>query len=180
MTLLEAVIAVLVMVTGVAALMGMIINVENANRSMALQHNSLDVFARLSAQIRDAECDALPVAGLGPGTSDPAFLPGVWPVAGANGQWIAQPVNNSSITFVGDATNNPALEQYVPPIRVAYRVRTEVNLQAAPAFQVDVQVRQLMRDARDNVNLENGFFVRIYPVQKLCNNRTNATQRGEY
>ncbi len=181
MTLLEAVISVLILVIGVAALMGMIINVENANKSMALQHSSLDVFARLSAQIRDAECDFFPVTGLQPGTSDPAFLPGAPPTAGANGQWILAPLTDSSITLVGDGTTNPALADYVPAIRVAYRVRPEINLNAAPAFQVDVQVRQIMRNpVQDDINFLDGYWVRVYPVQKLCNARGTATQRGEY
>ncbi len=182
MTLLEAVVSVLVMVTGVAALMGMIINVENANRSMALQHNSLDIFARISAQVRDAECDFLPGTGLQAGSADPTFLPGTPPAQGANGQWLTAPINDSSITLVGDGSTNPALADYVPPVRVAIRVHTEnVALQAAPSFQIDVQVREIMRDVvQDNINNVNGYWVRVYPVQKLCNARTDATQRGEY
>lgn len=175
MTLLEAIIAVLVLVTGVAALMGMIINVENANRSMALQHASLDILARLSAQIRDAECDFMPAVGLGAGTSDPTFT------TGATSTWLTTPVPGSSITLLGDATTNPALVDYVPSVSVAMRVRPEVAVNATPSFQIDVQVRQIMRNsAQDDVNLVDGYWIRVYPVQKLCNARTDATQRGEY
>ena len=182
MTLLEAVFAVLIMVTGVAALMGMIINVENANRSMALQHSSLDVFARISAQIRDAECDLLPGAILDATTSDPAFLPGAPPAAGRDAGWIQAPLNGSSITLVGTGDTNPELVDYVPSLIVAYRVRSEAGpVAAAPAFQIDVQVRQRMRDpVMDNINTTAGYWVRVYPVQKMCNRRDDASQRGEY
>lgn len=182
MTLLEAVFAVLVLATGVAALMGMIINVENANRSMALQHASLDVFARISAQIRDAECDFVTGQGLTLATTDPSFLPGGLPNFGANGQWITAPgVTGSSITLVGDGTTNPELADYVPPIRVAYQVQLENNPAATPAFQVNVQVRQIMDDPQQDLLTNTaGYWVRMYPVQKLCNARGDATQRGEY
>lgn len=177
MTLIEAVVAVFVMVTGVAALMGMILNVENANRSLALQHISLDVFAQVSAQIRDAECDLLPGRPLEAGSADPAFLPGI----GNTGQWITARLPDSAITLVGDGASNPALAEYVPPVSVAYRVRQEVNPFVNPSFQVDVQIRQVMRDpAMNNINDEDGYWIRIYPVQKLCNVRPTDSQRGEY
>ena len=181
MTLLEALVSVLVLVVGVAALMGMIINVENANRSMALQHNSLDIFARISAQIRDAECDFVPGVGLSAATSDPAFLPGGIPDAGANGQWIEEPLNLSTITLVGTNNTNPELAQYVPAIQVAYRVNDPLNIDTLPSFQIDVQIRQIMRDpVQDDIERLDGYWIRVYPIQKMCNGRADATQRGEY
>lgn len=176
MTLLEAMVSIFILATGVAALMGMIISVENANKSMALQNASLDVFARVSAQIRDAECDITPPDPLDPAMADPAFI------AGVGLGWIDNPLVGSSITLIGDSDNHPELGNYVPPLIVAYRVRPEPpNPDAAPSFQVDVMVRQLMRDATlDDLDQEGGYYIRVYPVQKLCNIRFDRFQRGEY
>ena len=180
MTLLEAVVSVLVVVTGVAALMGMIINVENANRGMALQHNALDIFARLSAQIRDAECDILPGASdLAPGTSDPMFLDGL----GHHASWVVAPLAGSSITLIGNSLNRPELADYVPRVIVALWIEEEPAPypEAPPSFQIDVQIRELTRDpVRDNIVNTNGYWVRVYPIQKLCNQRVDRVQRGEY
>ena len=179
MTLLEAVVSVLVVVTGVAALMGMIINVENANRSMALQHASLDIFARLSAQIRDAECDKLPDDPvLQAANSDPLFVD-----SGHYSSWVTAPLAGSSVTLLGDSLTLPELADYVPKVIVALWVEREVPpyADAPPSFQIDVQIRELMPDpAMNNIATTNGYWIRIYPVQKLCNLRDDSEQRGEY
>ena len=63
-TLIETVIAMFVLVTGIAAVFGMASHVHHANRSLAFQTQSVDVFSRLTAQFRDARCDVNQVTGV--------------------------------------------------------------------------------------------------------------------
>ena len=181
MTMLEAVFTVAVLIVSLAALIGMIINVENANKSLALQNNALDVFARVSAQIRDAECDLQPAVGvLQAGSTDPLLLTlagGPPPPPG----WYDAPIAGSSVTLLGRSDANPVLGDYVPPIWIALRGQVTSAAPAAPSFQIDVMIRQIMYDpVRDNLAIENGYWIRIFPVQKMCNMRADPTARGEY
>jgi len=181
MSLLEAMMAMLVLTIGVAAIFGMINHVQGANRTLSFQNTALDAFALVSAQIRDARCDYLAnaaVPGIAPASTDPGLVAG-------EGGWVgaAGAVAGSSITYVGDATNNPLLADTVPPIRIDYRTaRRQVAVgQPFTSYTVDVRVREIKRNAaQDNVALEDGHWIRIFPVEKLCTARTNLIGRGEY
>ena len=191
-TLLEAMIALTVLVTGIAALFGLINHVHSANRTMAYATSSIDVFAQISAQIRDARCDFDADNPPGPGTVDAALTdPGLASVLG--GAWVSGPIGGSQISLIGDLDgSNPALPKLVPPLRVDYRVQVEdtAKLTAqdgnapvpnAPSLEVDVRIRELTGDpARDNPALEDAYWIRTFPVKKLCNPRLDETSRGEY
>jgi type II secretory pathway component PulJ len=177
MTLMEALMAMTVLATGVAALFGMINRVQGANRSIAFQSDALDAFSRIAAQLRDAEC-VLP-NDLPPNLANTVRDPGLDPV---NGTWIAAPAAGSLITFVGDADTNPQLARYMPPLRVDYRLRASaVPVNALPALEAEVRVREITRDpVRDDPAVENGHWIRIFPVQKVCTPRLDDTLRGAY
>ncbi|MCA9548646.1 MAG: hypothetical protein KC933_01340 [Myxococcales bacterium] len=177
MTLMEALIAVVVMATAMVGIFGMINHVQGANRTLDFQNAALDAFARVAAQIRDAQCDfPARVPAFTPATTDPGLVNfGLW--QGVPGG----PVANSAITFVGDAASNPALAEYVPPIAVDY----VVNLApppgplAPPTLRVDVRVRQIMNDAaKDNPALTDGYWIRMFPVEKVCAARQDQFGRG--
>lgn len=177
MTLIEAMVSVVVMATAVAAIFGMINRVEGANRTVSFQNIALDAFARVAAQVRGARCDySARVAGAGPGSTDPGLVAGMGTWVGAGG-----PVAGSSITFVGDGTNNPELLEYSTPIRIDYRTTAVPNSAAATHYTVEVRIRQIMRDAaRDNAARESGFWIRVFPVEKHCTARIDAIGRGVY
>lgn len=189
MTLIEAMMAMGVLTIGMAAIFNMIKYVKGANQTLSFQGTALDAFAHVSAEIRDARCDYLAnaaVPGINPLTTDPGLVAGEGGWTGAAG-----PIAGSGITFVGDAATNPLLAGFVPPIRVDYRTTRHPPLQGAPpvpvvgqpntSYTVEVRVRELKRDAvRDAVALENGYWIRIFPVEKLCTARTDAIGRGEY
>jgi type II secretory pathway pseudopilin PulG len=177
MTLVEALVAMTVLATGVAALFGMINRVQGANRSMAFQTNALDAFSRISAQIRDAECvlpnnapRALNQTVRDPGLAQPLDA------------WVVAAVPGSLITLVGDGAANAELDRYVPPLRVDYRLRAgNVPAGGLPALEVQVRVREITRDpARDAQALEDGSWIRIFPVEKVCTSRLDDTLRGAY
>lgn len=175
MTLLESMIALLVMATGVAGLFGMIKHVQGANQNLAFQNASLDAFARLSAQLRDAQCDypaSMTPIPLVPGTTDPGLTAGLGAWFGAAG-----PAAGSSITFVGSPTTNPLMAQFTPPIAVDYMVTQDPA--SPPSLQIDVRVREIKRNAtQDNAALVNGSWIRVFPVQKVCNPRWDPQGRG--
>lgn len=182
MTLLEAVVALLVMATALAGIFGMINHVEGANRSLSFQNTALDVFARVSAQIRDARCDydatVVPVA-LNPATTDAGLMAGMGAWFGAAG---AEP--SSLIDLTGNSANNPALAGITPEIQVDYMVTQEPppDPSAPLSFRFDVRIRQIMRNAaQDDPNLTDGHWIRVFPVQKVCNARGDILDaRGEY
>jgi type II secretory pathway pseudopilin PulG len=171
MTLLEAVIALLVLSTGVAAVFGMVGRISNANRSMAFQTASLDAFSEISAQIRDARCD-IPEGQAMDDFNAALFDPGL---ALTNGQWVNAAIAGSTIQLVGDFTNR------VPVIRIDYRV-AEDNTQPGPvSLDIDVRVREITGDPdKDDPARESGYWIQVFPVKKLCTPRTDATYRGEY
>lgn len=179
MTLVEAVIAVLVMTIATAAVFGLINHVQGANRTLSFQNIALDVFARVSAQIRDARCD-FPAAtpGITAVSTDAGLIAGEGGWFGAGG-----PEPGSAITFVGDPTNNPELASYSVPIRVDYRsTRRQLNA-AAPftSYHVEVRIRQIMRNAaQDAPGQVDGYYIRVFPVDKVCTARIDPIGRGEY
>ena len=181
-TLLEAMVALLVMGIALVAIFGMLNHVEGANRSLSFQNTALDVFARVSAQIRDARCDydaTVVPSVLNFPTTDSGIPAGMGPWFGIGG-----PEPGSQITLVGDAASNPQLAEFTPAIRVEYQVTQEVPPDpAAPlSFRFDVRIRQIMRNAaQDAPGLTDGHWIRIFPVQKVCNPRGDlANARGEY
>lgn len=176
-TLIEAIVALGVLVAGLGSVLGLITYVQGSNRSLAMQSHALDAFARIGAEIRDARCDFM--ALIEPYAVDATMTdPGLAQVID-NG-WIAAPVAGSAIRFVGDETNNPLLAGRAPPIRVDYRVTLDGS-PGIPAFNIDVRVREITGDAeRDDPDRESGYWIRMQPVKKMCNPRIDETARGEF
>lgn len=193
-TLLEVMMATLILAMGIVATFAMLDRVEGANRSLDLTRTANDAYARLAAQIRDAQCDfdgSLPVPALDATTTDAALFN----VIGAG--WIGvdtalpQP---STISYVGLTDgSNPNLPRTVPPLRIEYRVVNEAAPVAAPgatrlpppgvgpAFDIDIRIRQLTMDpARDNPAVTDGWWIKHFPMKKVCNARYERTRRGEY
>lgn len=171
-TLVETMIALIVLATGIAALFGMATHVQTANRSLSFQTQSVDIFSRLTAQFRDARCDFDPV--------NPAVLILDPALNQATGAWINTP--SGSISYVGD-TGGPTqtLPQTVPAMRIDYRLTRDLSAPNVPAFIVDIRVRELMIDpAMNDPNMESGYWIRTYPMVKTCNARLEGTARGEF
>jgi hypothetical protein len=185
LTLLEAVLALAVFSTGVVALFGMINNVSSANRSSSFHRNSLDLFSRLSSQIRDAQChfdgNGTPpyiVDYVPPYTVLSAADPGLDPALGWRG--TAGPVVGSAITAVGNAQTNAAIfAGYVPPMEADYLV-TDVTVPGdPPTLRIDVRIREITNDPMKDGS-PTGPWVREYPIQKTCAPRYDGMPRGAF
>lgn len=187
MTLLEAMIAVMVLAVGLVGLFGLIEGVQDAHRRSQFDVIALDAFSRLSAQIADAQCDfpATTPGSLAAATLDPGLNPA--------GVWVGHPaaVPGSTIVAIGDLADVSVRS------RVQYRVRDVTGSNpafaaAAPKLEVEVRIRQLMGDGAtgpDAEALEEGYWIRIYPLEKVCAPRllppgagviNGAVARGEY
>jgi type II secretory pathway pseudopilin PulG len=174
-TLVETMIALIVLSTGVAAVFGMVTHVTTANRSLTFQANSLDVFARVAAQIQDTQCD-FPTTG--PPVIDPGLLV-------AQNTWITAPVGNSAISFIGvtDGVDLPELTQ--PKMRIEYQLSRETPGPPTPdAFNINVRVREITNDpVKDALGFapsifDGGHWIRVYPVKKVCVPRVDDLVRG--
>ena len=77
-TLIETMVAMAVLMTGIAAVFGMAARISQANRINKTETIASDIFAAVAAQIADAQCDYVPNSAplvVNPLTTDPAFLP---------------------------------------------------------------------------------------------------------
>ena len=159
-------VALVVLVTGIAAIFGMVAHVARANRTMVLQTRSVDAFAQLAAEIQNAQCDFDPVAGTT--IADPGLAPN------APG-WYNTPQANSSIRYVGTTDGSATgLPLTVPQMTIQYQVTDVTAPPAIPAFEIEILVTEL------NAVGQIGDGTRRYPVRKLCNARLDETRRGEY
>ena len=75
-----------------------------------------------------------------------------------------------------DEPTDPSAELEPAPETLA------VNYQGPPAFDIQVRVREITRDAvKDNPLVTNGYWIRTFPLKKVCNLRLLALPgRGEY
>jgi hypothetical protein len=163
LTLVETMIALVVLATGIAAIFGMVAHVSRANRTMVLQTRSVDAYAQLAAEIQNAQCDFNPVDGTR--IVDPGLAPGTYTVA----------VANSAIQHVG-VTDGTVLPATVPQMAIQYQV-TDVTVPgpgALPALEIEIQISEL------NAVGQVGDGLRRYPVRKICNARLDETRRGEF
>jgi type II secretory pathway pseudopilin PulG len=177
-TMLEALIALVVLSTGTAAIAELLGYVSKSQGTARFQGASLDLYATISAEIQDAHCDVQP-----DGVTE-MVDPGLAPTAGA---WVDAPVAGSKIVTVGQ------MPQFSPPVAVRYQVsgRTRDVLQsdgtnqtlnnAPPHVDVVVEVRQVMNvPTMDDPAIVDGYWIRSFPIVKVCNLRTDDNGRGEF
>ncbi|MBK6687000.1 MAG: prepilin-type N-terminal cleavage/methylation domain-containing protein [Deltaproteobacteria bacterium] len=183
MTLVETMVSVVVLTIGVASIFNLLGHVSSGHRSLALTGNGLDLYSRLSAEIRDAHCDFQATDPPSAFSIDPglaAVPPNTWV------DDLAPPPASSTIQAFGLSTD------LSPQVRVSYRVRPVgafTGGRAATqllAYEVDIRVREITNDpARDAAAREEGFWIKMFTVEKLCNGRVDpptAAQsgRGEF
>ena len=192
-SLLEVLIASVVLAVGSLGTFALLDQVESAHRSLDLSRLAREAYARLAAEIRDAQCDydgSQQPFVLEPTTTDPGLL------ASIDAGWIGVDVpipEASSMTQAGRTDGSyPALAQTVPALRIEYRVALESApvpvpggtqppaAQVGPGFDIQIRVRQITRDPdRDDPTVETGWWIRHYPLHKTCNPRYERSRRGE-
>jgi Tfp pilus assembly protein PilV len=175
-TLIEAMIACVVLSAGTAAVTQMLANVHHANRTMNFQTLANELGAEFGAQLMDARCDTDALNGnLAAATVDP----GLWAAISNINAWQQLPAG--ALQSVGETTANPLIDRGIP-LRIRYRV-TQNTTQAGlgpPTYNVELEIRQTMFDvARDNLAVTTGYWIRNYPLKKICNRRMEANGRGE-
>ncbi|MBK8010976.1 MAG: prepilin-type N-terminal cleavage/methylation domain-containing protein [Deltaproteobacteria bacterium] len=170
-TLIESVVAVGVLGVGAVILFGAVGRLQMAQRSMRLQAESLEILGVVTSEIAAARCDVDPDAPETMPAPPDIDLGLSTPVAGT---WVETPVAGSSIQTVG-ATTESALQ-------VSYRINPETPVGGtALAFDIDVRIRERMGNAaQDASDLESGYWIRIFPVKKVCDARSPRTQRGSF
>lgn len=168
-TLIEAAVALGALGIGMAGVMTLLTYVSQTGKQAAFHGRALDLAAEFAAQAADTSCDLRPndVAPTAPAT-DPGLL-------AAGDQFVA--VSGSAITLVGDIAGHPRVNvsyAVVPELRVA-------GFDGPPAFDLTVRIREIMNDAaKDDPAVTRGYWIREYPVKKVCNLRTEPVGRGGY
>lgn len=180
--LLEVMIAVGILAIGLVGVFAMLHHVETANQTLDFQQSAQNAFEVLASQIRDAQCDydgtqILP-------TVDPTIIdPGL--VAADGTGWVgltAVVPPDSTITAVG-VTGTPPLPVVVPQLMIGYSVVLGMVADGLPlTYDVTIQVRKVMNDpARDDPNLTQGWWIKTYPMTKICSARYHEdSARGSY
>jgi hypothetical protein len=147
---------------------------SQSNRRLSFQARSLDIAAEFAALVRDATCDVLPSSNvLGAPQVDPGLL-----VTG----WQSAAVPGSSIALVGDIDGTPARRS--PPLRLSYQVVQEaqgVRVLGPPALDIMLRIREITGDpVKDNPIVTTGYWIREFPLKKVCNQRLDPSGRGEF
>lgn len=170
-TLIECVVAVGVLGVGAVILFGAVGRLQMAQRAMRLQAQSLEVLGIVSSEIASARCDVSPDA--------PEVMPSppdidVGLSSPIPGDWIEAPTAGSSIQTIGPVPNSS--------LQVSYRTAVEATVPgSAVAFDIDVRIREHMGNSvQDAADLEDGYWIRIFPVKKVCDIRSARTQRGAF
>lgn len=175
-TLIEAMIACVVLSAGTAAVTQMLANVHHANRTMSFQTLANELGAEFGAQLMDARCDTDALNGnLAAATVDP----GLWVAINNINVWQNAPAGG--LRSLGNSAANPLIDRGIP-LQMRFRVTLDTTLVGfgPPTFNVELEIRQTMFDAvRDNLAVTSGYWIRNYPLKKVCNRRLEANGRGE-
>jgi prepilin-type N-terminal cleavage/methylation domain-containing protein len=175
MTLVEAIIAMLVLTIGVAGIYNLLGSISGSQHNLRLNSQGLDLYSRIASEIKDSVCDyPAQLAGVpivpAQAVRDPGLLTeNIWIPA-----VVAQPAG-SRIRTIGDFDGDGAPTAAANAVlRVDYRVRSLALVNVNPlTYEIDVRVRQIQGDpVRDAPALENGTWIRVFTVQKVCNART--------
>ena len=176
-TLIEALIAMAALGVGAAGVFTLLAHVSQTNRRAAFQTRSLDIASEFATQVRDAACDVPQGAiAVSPASTDPGLNQQNWyPGTGVTIDQPAAPIG--SFNLVGFLPG-------IPPVHVSYRATAEagtVAIDGPPAFDVEVRIREVTGDPdKDDPNVVTGFWMRTFPIKKVCNIRLELNGRGEY
>lgn len=178
-TLIEAMIAVVVLVVATAAIAELLRHITRAQTTMSFQSAALDAYARLAAEIQDAHCDVDPTFATI--DIDPALVAPGWV---GDPPFGAAPAPGSTITAFG------LFDEYSPKMNVRFQPQpltqsdgnANASLDGPPTITVLIEVRQMTNDAaQDDPALTDAYWIRTYPVTKLCNVRLEPNNgRGEF
>lgn len=181
-TLIEAMVAVAVLGIGTAAAAGLIQMVAKAKQQMAFQRRATEMYQLFTAQLEDASCD-VDITGAAMGaidgalTAPPGFLNAGCGPAPCGGCPAA-----STVTTCGD------MMTFAPIVNVSWQVDAgpiggpAVNA-APPEYHLTLRVRAVTNDPVKDAAASTGTHVRNFPVNKICNIRTDADpllRRGEF
>lgn len=183
-TLIEAMVATVVIAAGTAAVTELLKYVSEASRRMAFQSTALDVYGEVTAYLEDARCNVILPAGTQ--RFDPliqALVPGG--PTGSDWRWLTRTNGRLEIAAVGppNAPVFTGIAQGTAPVWVGIRrigAPAPLTAPSPPAFTFEIQVREVMHDAaRDNPANTSGFWIRILPTKKVCTFRDEDDARGE-
>lgn len=182
-TLIEALIAVVVLALGTAAIAELLKYTSDAHRTMSFQTASIDLYARLAAEIQDAHCDVddvdFTVINIDPGLTQ------------GDGVFVGDAPFGAAVPPAGSKIQSAGIfREYTPDLSVRYQAtwvpaidaNVDGLLDGPPGYNIDVEVRQITGDAtQDNPATLDGYWIRNYPISKVCNIRLEDTNgRGEF
>lgn len=172
-TLVEAMVAVAVLTIGIASVFQLITTLVASQRVLKLNSQGIDLYSRLSSEIRSAQCDFPAAIGGAPvasaaATRDPGLM--------VENVWIptqAPAPAGSLLRTIGNFDGEGLPTAGAPILQVDYMVRpvaiAGVNILT---YEIDVRVRQIQNDAaQDSVLLTEATWLKIFTVQKACNAR---------
>lgn len=179
-TLVESLIALVVISVGTAAITELLKYISEASRRMAFQSTALDVYGEVVAYVEDARCNVVtqvprveqydPIVQRMIARTDWMWL------SRAGGRLVESAAPPAGPVFSGVA-------QATAPVWVAIRrvgPPPATNAVGPPVIAFEVQVRERMHDAgRDSPALESGYWIRILPAKKVCSFRDEVQGRGE-
>lgn len=179
-SLIEAMVATVVVAVATASVTNLLQFVGDASRRMTFQTASLDLYAETVAQLQDARCNVDPVGNFDRDQ-------GLDFLINSAGTFAFNPalLGNSMIRRLGDVTPQSPNARSIPlnvGIRAvaggpAFNFATTVG---PPSFDFEIRIREITGDpARDNPNVTSGYWIRDFPAKKVCNFRTDGTSRGE-
>ncbi|MBK6684481.1 MAG: type II secretion system protein [Deltaproteobacteria bacterium] len=174
-TLIEVMVAVVVLAIGSVAAMDLATQVVRANEQLNFQTASYEVFNRVAAEIRSATCHVYPgLVAPAPGTADAGLLVPA-------GAWQSAQAGTSVIRSIGDIEHGAATDGTGMPMIVDYRVQPDPPANPGELFGFDIEVR--VREAKFNVaqdtlNATSTHWIRTWPIRKNCVVRSEAASRG--
>lgn len=174
-TLIEVMVAVMVLAVGSVAAMSLATQVVRANEQLNFQSASYEVFNRVAAEIRSSTCHVYPaLVAPAPGTADPGLLIPA-------GAWQSVPVGTSVIRSIGNIEHGGATDGTGMPMIVDYRVQPDAPANPGELFGFDIEVR--VREAKFNVaqdtlNATSTYWIRTWPIRKNCVVRSEPASRG--
>lgn len=182
-TLIEALVATVVITVGTAAITELLKYVSEASRRMAFQSSALDVYGEITAYIEDARCNIITSGG--PPQYDALLAPLINGPPNGDWVWLSRSPAGRLVPSVPPPQGPlySGVAQATAPVWVAIRrVGPDPPLNGAspPGYTFEIQVRErTFEAARDNPARTDGYWIRVLPAKKVCTFRDDAQGRGE-